>query len=819
MPDQIYSYEQIAEGANSQKWVVLRSGEVGFLKTPNGPIPTGRVMFYDINKGYDYDVPYNQIAQMTNDKNQLVYPANLPQPKQQTAQTTQPTQQPQQDNFQPVSVWTKGYKGEGYQEKGTGKIYKPTGSTLTGLLLEEIPKQQPEQITYPAKTMWGMTVTYQQELPVWRSTSETGAMFGPRSNNFFDTSDTGELKSSAQIGDFVKSKTKDIGLLTLPVTYGAEAVYYGYHGVRSGISGIVSTAQGIPQDIMSLNFVGLSKRVMGFSPVVWIPSAMIGGAEKMDMGASPIGAVSYGLGEMAPWYAVGKVARKTPVALRSFEIPTAEGVKTWKGIGFEFKQTGKALVGITDTGIALGRPKWNIPKETIAEQYTPFSPIETSIAKRSISGFTDAELTRIESGTSLMKITETTKSKFKSDFTRDIETLSPKGVETVLKFARKQKAEVYGSFGAKTQMPKELGRTPADIDIQLRTTSPDLAGFQAKNLLRGLQLSGERVRISEQSPTLIESFKGGNWRHAVDIHSYGEDLGNLAEGGWGFKFNQKTIKIERIRTMRLSEQGLRKGVSSMGISKLGVYPEQHKFKDIGDFFNVQETLLRSREKSIFASGLKTARGRGFLTEFKGTYSEADLKKIGMQPTKILLYAPKSSRFSLPKSLPSMSIGKPFSKSVSLSPGRSFSASLSRSLSPSKSISRSVSLSPSKAFSKSLSPSKSFSKSLSASLSRSLSPSRSISKSLSPSKSMSYSPGPRSFYSFSKSMGSPGKKGRGLFSFKLPRQPKKYQPQLFSILTGLTSVKAPRTLTGLEIRPMIISKKRGRSRMVKKKKKR
>ena len=46
----------------------------------------------------------------------------------------------------------------------------------------------------------------------------------------------------------------------------------------------------------------------------------------------------------------------------------------------------------------------------------------------------------------------------------------------------------------------------------------------AARLTRELGKAGERVRISKETPTLIESRIRGEWKHAVDIHSLDQAL-------------------------------------------------------------------------------------------------------------------------------------------------------------------------------------------------------------------------------------------------------------------------------------------------------
>ena len=423
----------------------------------------------------------------------------------------------------------------------------------------------------------------------------------------------------------------------------------------------------------------------------------------------------------------------------------------------------------TNVKVTKGTPKINFNQDGKPWEFAPQTPGQTKIVGKAIEGTPSAEkfklIFNIEKGTAY------TDSKFiTNQFTRNIESLNPKGVDNVLTFAQTNKGYLYGSFSSHSQMPKSLARIPADIDINVYASN-EKAGVIAKGLVKDLKLSGNVARISKQSPLLIETKVKGEWHHAVDIHTpetgFAQGPGVPQDSTLGLYLNQKSLKQEGIKFMRLSEQGLRKGASITTLradaGKLTIGPKAHRTKDIGDFFNVQETLLRSQ-----GSSLKD------LNALKKLYPGAETT----QPVKVPLYSPPSpsaspsigftgsaatgslfappsrpsksprSRSPSPKGFMSNIPLSPYasistspspSRSISPSPSRSISPSPSRSISPSPS--RSISISPYRSISQSLSPSPSRSISPSPSRSPSISPSPSSSPSSSPSGSPSISPSP------------------------------------------------------------------------------
>jgi len=234
------------------------------------------------------------------------------------------------------------------------------------------------------------------------------------------------------------------------------------------------------------------------------------------------------LGEIVGTAAFGKVAPKVakPVVAKlpkpkvtTFKVPTKTGAETlYKGLAVEYGARGKPLVGISKGKIKFGTPAVDLTKAT--KPFVVETPAQTAIFQKSLSGVAKApEITKFKGLLDITRATEKTPSRFvQKTFIKETKALSPKGVSEVLKFAKKEKAEVYGSFAARQQMPKDLARVSADIDIQLKTGA-EASALKTANLVSRLKKIGEPVRVSKKTPTLIEVKVGKEWHHAVDFRA------------------------------------------------------------------------------------------------------------------------------------------------------------------------------------------------------------------------------------------------------------------------------------------------------------
>ncbi len=607
---------------------------------------------------------------------------------------------------------------------------------------------------------------------------------------------------------------------------------------------------GVGTTFMFAGVGGLGK--VGVTAVKWAYRGMIG-YQTFEIAKEPTLEKGVALGLMLAPAAV-KLGKKH-IKYTKIELPITGG-KTkvvYRGISVEAFKRGQPVIGVSGGRPVIGTPKIDLGQADLSRGFIVETYSQTAIMRKAwVDFYPKKEIVKFEYGHGIMRGTEMVKSKFiQQEFIREAKAFRTKGgVEEVLKFAKREKGELYGSFGARSQMPKDLGRMPADIDIQLRLGG--LATTKKAQLLLGrLKGVGERARISKRTPTLIETYKGGKWHHAVDIHSIDQaikDMGSPSVAGskaYGFKLQQDLIKIEGIKTMPLSEQGIRKGASMFTMRKGGFGPEAHRMKDITDFFAVQEALIRSKGISKMGLSLK-------LESLKRLYSGKLAKTQG--PVRLMIYSPSgpsgpafsqiflgAPSVSAPSASPSRSLSlermaMSLSRSVSRSEGRS--PSISPSISPSMSISLSLGVSPSmsRSLSRSMarslslsiygrgSPSRSpsirspsirsmsRSPSISPSLSISVSPfvSPSISPSVSPSISSIISPGPSYGLYPSLSLG-----GRAFMPRRRARTrarakpPTKYRPSLVGLYSGRTIEQEMRRLTGAETRYPVRKKRKGR----------
>ena len=406
--------------------------------------------------------------------------------------------------------------------------------------------------------------------------------------------------------------------------------------------------------------VSFVKGVYGFGKGLVTKPFVTGAAIKQELVYRP----SSFIGEVIGTAAFGKVAPKVikPVTAKlprpkitTFKVPTKTGdVTLYKGLSVEYGVRGKPLIGIAEGKIRLGTPKVSLSKAT--KPFVVETPAQTAIFQKSLAKVAKpTEVTKFKGLLDITRVTEKTPSKFvQKSFIKETKSLTPKGVEEVLKFAKKEKAQVYGSFAARQQTPKDLARVSADMDIQLKIGA-EASALKTKQLVLKLQKIGEPVRISKKTPTLIEVQVGKEWHHAVDIHSIEQAIAEAspAIGGekiYGLQLGQKPIKIKGIETMRLSEQGVRK-MGSIATARPGkkitFAPEAHRIKDIPDWFASQETLLRSK---FLPQSARLAK----LQKLKSLYPAEIFKQPILEQPKVLLYSPK---VSVPKAyvLPSIAI--------------------------------------------------------------------------------------------------------------------------------------------------------------------
>lgn len=426
-----------------------------------------------------------------------------------------------------------------------------------------------------------------------------------------------------------------------------------------------------------------------------------------------------------------------PLRYGKVKLPTGKTSETlYRGVYAQAGNKAQPIIGIAKGEVKIGTPKYeNLNEVNINKGYFPESALETKIVVQEnvfkAAGLKNpqAEVQKTNLMLDIVSSTKNTQSVFIEDkLPRDIRAGSERGVSNFLEFAKARSGDIlefYGSYTANPQIMPELQRQSGDIDITLKLGEKQSESF-AQDAAQTFRIAGDKVRISKEKPTLVESFKNQEWHHLLDIHYPGMDTAYVsAERAYGFKMSQRPTEIEGLPAMRLSEQGIRKGAASTIFQEETIGPEPHRIKDVPDFYAVQKTLLESKGD---VKGLKK------LEEWKSLWPKRYFKEPG------------EVRIDFYREMPSASITKwsysPFPQSVSPSPSRSRSPSASPSAfsSPSISPSQSLSISPSPSPSK-RSPSKSIFSSLSPSPSLSISPSNFPSSSLYPSLSPSPSPSP------------------------------------------------------------------------------
>ena len=293
------------------------------------------------------------------------------------------------------------------------------------------------------------------------------------------------------------------------------------------------------------------------------------------------------------------------VKIASVKVPLENGetVTVYKGLSaFD-----KPLIGKSAGSIVVGGKRISYPKTGDIEiGYEPVTKLETKImAEREAMkkmGFDEKTIAKIE-GT--LKIEKTIAGKPSPDQPsilqpQAVKTMNAESVTQVLKevveTGPKNIKEIYGSGTIKANLKPELQgwRQPNDMDIQTTMGQEGTEAF-ANRVVSRLEktLGKENVRISKESPTLVEVKVDGEWHHAVDIHSREVGPGSeaVSEGAYGFAFDDPTIKVKypgigEVDIMSLSESSKRK-LQGIGRWQSGeIKPYEHRLKDVADEYTI-----------------------------------------------------------------------------------------------------------------------------------------------------------------------------------------------------------------------------------------
>jgi len=324
---------------------------------------------------------------------------------------------------------------------------------------------------------------------------------------------------------------------------------------------------------------------------------------------------------------VSGTAAKLPV---KFGVEKVEG---YRGAYVDIKGQVKPVVGVEGGKIKLGEP--TTLKPSAIKDMRPESPLQTHMIETTIKEhFSASDLKAFQSARNTIYQTQYQAAGKGATFPEGTKSLSPEGTKVVLDFAKKNNAEVYGSFATEGQVPKGVRRVPGDMDLQLTAATQAEAVLNTQSLLRALKAKGEPVRISSKSPTLIESYTKGEWHHAVDLHFTvkGEYIAPARSGLLGYGMDKPLIEVSGIKAMGLTEQVIRKGESAVrphepgylvkakgeAFKEVGIGPEAHRIKDIHDFVRYQDVLIDTMEGGVFGvlRRGKVTKARSSLTEFK-----------------------------------------------------------------------------------------------------------------------------------------------------------------------------------------------------------
>lgn len=220
--------------------------------------------------------------------------------------------------------------------------------------------------------------------------------------------------------------------------------------------------------------------------------------------------------------------------------------------------------------------------------------------------------------------------------TDDIETLSSKGVETVLQQAVKDAdiIDFVKHYGSSTMRPqinpayvdewiRLRGKLPGDIDVQLGNVSQETAEGFAQRLAKALNEVGENVYVDPSNPTLIvKRLPDGGTAHAVDIHRLNESgfgststsEGGFATQSYGLSKSSPAVEIDlpgvgKVKLARLSETGVGKTEQVLGwrynteTGQIEISPASHRMKDYVDLYEIIRTYSGEAEANKWANGI------------------------------------------------------------------------------------------------------------------------------------------------------------------------------------------------------------------------
>ncbi|MCK4819375.1 hypothetical protein KA005_26620, partial [bacterium] len=263
--------------------------------------------------------------------------------------------------------------------------------------------------------------------------------------------------------------------------------------------------------------------------------------------------------------------------------------------------------------VGIKRPTLKEIKVKPGEEYRPITKIETSImgTRKALKemGATEADIMRVEAtwGEAVPKIARKKAPVMDAkELLYGSQRLTARETAIIIRQAiknAKQVESVYGSSTIRPQLKAELRnwRKWNDIDIQTTMTADEVTAF-TKDILNALKRAGSKVKLDAKG-NIVKLVKG-KWEKLTDIHAKDAAPGSVSEkveGGWGYLFAEKPIKIKvpgvgEIRIMTLSETGLRKADAITRFTDIGRVPKGRIGRYTSDKYAIE--IVAKGEKPI-----------------------------------------------------------------------------------------------------------------------------------------------------------------------------------------------------------------------------
>jgi len=328
----------------------------------------------------------------------------------------------------------------------------------------------------------------------------------------------------------------------------------------------------------------------------------------------------------------------TQLKYREVKMPNVniEGSDAWRGLVFEKGDKVKFIGGFagkTSTGYGVV-PKAELDFTGIGTNLKGITglmgegkQVGYDINRFKSSGLTKStatgadELNYLSSARSLMRDTRTQtvpKNYLKEMDLTQVSSVPKEYAPKLSKLITNEKDYfVFGGAARESQVLEP--KSTHDIDLFLRkAVAADKTSYYVKELST---VKGPPIRVSPESPGLVEVNMGGNWKHMLDIHDMSSpeiQAGvkvNPEYFGYGFKIKNPTVEIGGKVFRQLGEEGTALGAASAIPKKLSqpfsptetkifdqisakyvqaggkFEPAPHRLKDVINFERIQNSLV------------------------------------------------------------------------------------------------------------------------------------------------------------------------------------------------------------------------------------